>query len=136
MRRDVHLDIGTRVINAKTGKLGTVAEPHYLARPDPHEICIHYDDMSEESSTCDDRHDIEYKGNGSYEEALVRWGHVTRKDYVPGAQVFHLAERLRGMVIADEYGACGIDDVLVQLAGRDGTVTADWRMLRIFDYGK
>lgn len=135
MRRDVHLDIGTKVINTKTGRLGEVTEPHWLARPDPHEICIAYDGM--QGSSCDDRHDIEYKGNGSYEEALVKWGHVTRKDYVPGAQVFHKVKGHRGTVVADERSVCAEDEVLVQLQGREGDpVVADWRKLLIFDYGK
>jgi len=78
MRRDVHLDIGTKVINTKTGDLGEVAEPFYMARPDIHEICIQWDKWKgTERTECIDRADIEYKGNGEYERALKRFGHAT-----------------------------------------------------------
>lgn len=82
MRRDVHLDIGTRVIDIKTGDLGEVVEPFYMARPDIHEICIHWDRWkdSPERSECVDRAGIEYEGNGAYEEAFKRWGHDKKTD--------------------------------------------------------
>ncbi|MFA5854276.1 MAG: hypothetical protein WC866_04285 [Patescibacteria group bacterium] len=77
MRDDVHLDVGTRVINTKTGKLGEVAEPHYLVRKSMprEEITIAYD--GEQGSYGTQRCDIAYKGSEAYETALKRFGHAS-----------------------------------------------------------
>lgn len=76
MRRDVHLDVGTRVIRPATGDLGEVVEPFYMARPDIHEIAVHWDAWGDsERSECIDRAEIEYEGSAEYASAFRRWGH-------------------------------------------------------------
>ncbi|WKZ28849.1 MAG: hypothetical protein QY323_04960 [Patescibacteria group bacterium] len=133
MRNDVHLDAGTRVINTKTGKLGTVEEPHWLIRGSMprEEITIAYD--GEQGSSATPRRDIEYRGNGVHEAALVRFGHVALADYVPGTEIVHVAEQHRGTVVVDTHGRCGTDEVLVRLHGCDGDPMAvDWRAIRPF----
>lgn len=125
MRRDVHLSIGTKVINAKTGRLGEVTEPHYMARPDPHEVCIAYDGST--GSFCEDRADVEYQGNGAYEDALVKWGHVTQADFKVGDRVFDKIGGMRGTV---ESRDCREDYVIVKRDDGKGTDLLLWTSLR------
>jgi hypothetical protein len=136
MRRDVHLDIGTRVIDTTDGMLGKVTTPHYMAKPDPHEICINWDGSGPETSGCIDRHNIEYEGNGIFEQELVKWGHVTLADYAPGSEVYDRSANRRGTIVADDRGLCGPEQVAIRHGDEKEYVAVDWNKLFKYNAGK
>jgi hypothetical protein len=130
MRRDVHLDVGTRIINTKNGKLGRVEEPHYLAKLEFHEICVRYDDGG---SDAPDRSEIEYDGNGEFWSALVKHGHVTQAEFQVGDRVYDVRQGMHGTV---ESRQCREDYVIVRRDDGKGTDLLQWTSLRKLLWGK